>query len=164
MAVMLFRVVNRYLITGWPGSAHDQRVLRNSNMRLRDQEYFGATEYILGDSAYTPHATLIPSYKNLPNQPFQPIREHFNLWLAKARIVIEHTIGILHTKFQSLKCIRREVVDGSSVSAVVKHIEACVILHNLCTDDLLPAEWIELELDDVAPGPANTSDDDQMTE
>ena len=52
----------RYINAGWPGCAHDDRILRNSNLWKNCGEYFNFKEYLLLDSAFTPADNFIPAF------------------------------------------------------------------------------------------------------
>jgi hypothetical protein len=53
----------RYIYTGWPGCAHDQRVYNNSDIGRRPEEFFSSFQYLLADSGYSPHTRVIPAFK-----------------------------------------------------------------------------------------------------
>ena len=117
---------------------------------MQFERFFDLLQFILGDSAYTPHPTVIPAYKKLPNQALNGQQEYFNTLLAKCRIMAEHTIGMLKGKLQSLKCLRHVLTrDPGSVDDAIRHIEVCVILHNICIDDGMDDEWMLPDLVDV---------------
>ena len=42
----------RYFLCGWPGSAHDERVFRNSALFKEAHERFSENQYIISDAAY----------------------------------------------------------------------------------------------------------------
>lgn len=71
----------RDIYTGWPGSTHDARVLRNSNLYTNANRgnYLNANKYILADSAYPLKMWLITPFKVL----------------SSARQVVERSIGLL---------------------------------------------------------------------
>ncbi|GAU95250.1 hypothetical protein RvY_06898 [Ramazzottius varieornatus] len=53
----------RYLIAGFCGSAHDNRVFAISKLSKFPNELFSGGEYILADSAYTDTPNVTSSYK-----------------------------------------------------------------------------------------------------
>lgn len=57
---MLFSKV----FTGSPGSGHDSRVLRNSDLWYSDQAKFNANYHILGDSAYPLRKWLLTPFRD----------------------------------------------------------------------------------------------------
>ena len=48
---------------GWPGSVHDNQVWSNSEIYLGRDEYFDHKEYLLGDSAVSTSAVMVPAFK-----------------------------------------------------------------------------------------------------
>ena len=92
--------------------------------------------------------------------------ERFNTKLACARIIAEHTIGLLKGRFPWLKRIRNRICeDKDSVKFILELIDCCVILHNLLIpeDDEDPEhlDWYDDEdLSDIddesrAPSPSD---------
>lgn len=49
---------------GWPGSAHDSRVLRNSNVYNIATNKFSENTYLLGDGGYPLQPWLMTPYRN----------------------------------------------------------------------------------------------------
>ena len=125
-------------VCGFPGSAHDARVLRNSN--LYDEAERGAIlqepcvniggtdirPYLVGDSAYPQAPWLI--------KPFpEGTRDHeeitFNKELSRARVTVERAFGILKSRWRVLQ----KRLD-SSLAFAIKTTVACIVLHNICID------------------------------
>jgi hypothetical protein len=136
-----------YYNAGWPGSTHDNRVFRNSNLYIKRGDYFTHREYLLGDSAYSASPIMVQAFKKQVGQSNLPANnEFFNTRLAQVRIVSEHCIGILKGRFKCLKRnnikIRRSVKE---VKELVDLIGACIVMHNLLInyDDDVPDEWYE---------------------
>ena len=122
----------RYYLSGWPGSAHDNRIFDMSMLGRSPKDFFDDKQYIVGDSAYTPSVTIIPAFKKMPNKEMPREEELFNRKLARLHIISEHTIGILKARFPWLRNIRQKItVDDCSSQRVLEYIDVCVILHNL---------------------------------
>lgn len=45
-------MIFRDAITGWPGSVHDSRVLKNSNICATSSQKFSRDHHLLGDGGY----------------------------------------------------------------------------------------------------------------
>ena len=52
-----------YYLAGWPGSAHDNRIFRNSQLFQKPSEFFSSTQYLLGDSAFGCRPFMVSAYK-----------------------------------------------------------------------------------------------------
>jgi DDE superfamily endonuclease len=52
-----------WIKVGWPGSVHDNRVWSNSEIYLGRDKYFDQKEYLLGDSAFSTSAVMVPAFK-----------------------------------------------------------------------------------------------------
>jgi len=50
---------------GWEGSVHDNHVWVNSDIYLSTDKYFDQKEYLLGDSAFSASAVMIPAFKKV---------------------------------------------------------------------------------------------------
>ena len=115
---------------GEPGSLHDSRVLRRSELyRTAESNYhemFPNNSFLLGDSAYFPTTWLVPPFKDYGN--LSEAQRKFNKVHSKARIVIENGFGLLKTRFRRLLHFT-EHVHLSFVSDLL--ISIC-ILHNIC--------------------------------
>ncbi|OAV92364.1 hypothetical protein PTTG_02242 [Puccinia triticina 1-1 BBBD Race 1] len=67
-----------YAVHGWCGSAHDQRVFKNSQLCIQPTNFFSQGEYILADSAYTALATVVPAFKRSGGQSLPEPKQRFN--------------------------------------------------------------------------------------
>ena len=139
-----------YYNAGWPGSTHDNRVFRNSQLYLNRGDFFSHQEYLLGDSAYSASPIMVQSFKKQSAQSeLQPHNEFFNTCLAQVRISTEHCIGMLKGRFRCMKRSNIKLKDGKKeVKNVVDLIGSCIVMHNLLinydeTD--IPDSWYENE-------------------
>ena len=86
---------------------------------------------------------MIAAFKRLRGLRVLPEdQELFNTYLAKARIKVEHCIGLLKNRFRSLRGLRTIISDEASAKRVIDRITVCIILHNLLLDTSYPNEWI----------------------
>ncbi|KAI7938586.1 hypothetical protein MJO28_014165 [Puccinia striiformis f. sp. tritici] len=132
-----------YAVHGWCGSAHDQRVYKNSQLYQHPRRFFSPGEYLLADSAYTSTDTIIPAFKRAPGRPLPPNKQQFNYELSHNRVIVEHTIGMLKNRWQSLKSLTIELLGKKTAKRLNAWLRACVVLHNYLLD-LCEAEWDEL--------------------
>jgi hypothetical protein len=136
-----------YYYAGWPGSTHDNRVWRNSNLFLNRLKFFSHLEYLLGDSAYSNSIIMVQAFKKRMQTSILPPDQHaFNTALAKVRIVSEHTIGILKARFPAMKRTNIQFKEGKKeIKELVDLIGSCIVIHNLCInyDDKIPQEWYD---------------------
>lgn len=133
----------RLCYTGWPASAHDSRVFNNSPLGLQPDSFFHDGAYLLADSAYTSSATIVPAYKKPANSALSREQVDFNYKLSNMRVRIEHAIGILKGKFQSLKGLRACIRGNRDIQRLSYWIRACIVLHNIVLNDTLDEEWID---------------------
>lgn len=124
---------------GWPGSAHDSRVFRNSPLgqALEDQRFrevhLPAGSFLIGDCAFKLETWLITPFRenqlqaNAGDGHTEAEKRVFNKKLSGARVVIEHTFGLLKGRFRRLTNLETKTVR----KAIDITCAACV-LHNMC--------------------------------
>lgn len=144
----------RYCFTGWAGSSHDARVFASSALSRSSRDYFSGNEFLLADSAYPVKEEVVPAYKK-PTNGGDLVGDNkvFNNHLANIRVRIEHCIGILKNRFESLKGIRKTIRNKEDVARVCMWIRCCCVLHNLLLqrgepDDYLPQDINETDDED----------------
>ncbi|KAG2215120.1 hypothetical protein INT45_002992 [Circinella minor] len=135
-----------YSYIGWPGSTHDSRIFSNSSIFRYPGLYFKENEYLLGDSGFECLKNIIVLYKKPRNSELTDQQDTFNMRLSSVRIHIEHTIGILKMRFQSLRELPIQLQDKDSAKHAVDWIKACMILHNMITAYRLDDIYNEEEL------------------
>ena len=134
---------------GWPGSVHDNRVWVNSDVYLDTDKYFDQKEYLLGDSAFSASAVMIPAFKKGHNRNLSEEQRYFNNKLAKIRIKSEHCIGLLKARFQRLRGFRRVIKEKKDLDTILRHAMCACILHNLLIDHPVPPDWLEETLEEL---------------
>jgi len=134
---------------GWPGSVHDNRVWVNSDVYLDTDKYFDQKEYLLGDSAFSASAVMIPAFKKGHNRNLSEEQRYFNNKLAKIRIRSEHCIGLLKARFQRLRGFRRVIKEKKDLDAILRHAMCACILHNLLIDHPVPPDWLDETLEEL---------------
>jgi len=126
---------------GWPGSVHDNRVWANSEIYLSKDKYFDQKEYLLGDSAFSTSAVMIPAFKKGHNRNLSEEQRYFNKKLAK--------IGLLKARFQCLQGFRRVIQDKQDLYAILRQAMCACILHNLLIDHPVPLDWFDETLEEL---------------
>lgn len=128
---------------GWPGSTHDTRVYMNSPLEETPGQFFADEEYLLADAGYPLRPHLLPVYRRAPRQQLSPEQNAFNRSHSAVRIRIEHAIGMVKARFQSLKELRI-VLDGTDVALfrALRWVVVCFTLHNFCIADVDEDRWI----------------------
>lgn len=124
---------------GFCGSCHDARVYANSKLAHRPASYFSRDEYLLADSGYKLTPAIITPFRKSATRD-RRVRD-FNLHLAQARINVEHTIGMLKGRFQSLRGLRISIRTAEDHQRCVHWVLACVFLHNLLLEDYYNPRW-----------------------
>ena len=119
----------RFLFVGYPASVHDSRCVSYSELVRDPLKFFSGNEYILADSAYSLSDTIITSFK----QPLAGMAPYstFNYMHSSARVLVEHCIGRLKSRFQSLRGLRIQILDREDHERACRWVVACCILHNL---------------------------------
>ena len=136
---------------GFPGSAHDSRVLSNSQLcKLveRDQHVLFPNDgyHLVGDTAYPLHSWLLTPFKDFGSLSAEQVR--YNAKLSKTRVVIECAFGLLKGRFRRLKLI------SSKIENIPDIIVASCVLHNMCllnndSEDVLDIEDMQLSSSDT---------------
>ena len=123
--------------TGYPGSMHDARVLRltelfdaaeNEDFLMEPTLDVNGTvirPLIVGDSAYPLKTWLLRPFKD--NGTLDQHQRYFNKQLSKARVVSEHAFGSTKNRWRVLQKRLDEQSDR-----VPDTIFACCVLHNIC--------------------------------
>ena len=107
---------------GWPGSIHDARMFRNSD--LNDiLEPVPKDLHILGDSAYALSLGVLTPYRD--NGKLSTLQKRFNFFHGSARSVIERSFALLKGKFRRLKYLDMSLDDKIPLT-----VSSCVVLHN----------------------------------
>ena len=125
----------RYYLSGFPGCAHDNRVYANTPLAKQPDNYFEDKYYLLADSAIQNSPSVVSSFKAPKGHDLESDLVKFNTHLGKVRVSSEHTIGILKGRFPWLRSIPMVISDNAkSLKNVLRHIDCCMILHNLLMD------------------------------
>jgi hypothetical protein len=136
---------------GWPGSAHDSRILRLSSLfdRCENGVLFNVHAYfIIGDSGYPCLPWLITPYKDTGN--VTPQQKRFNARFSSSRVIVEIAFGDLKGRWRIL----RDKVE-MRVSSVPDIVLVCCILHNVCIEEKDQSdEFFDGENEDDEDSPA----------
>lgn len=118
-----------YMNAKFPGSVHDSAIWISSTVRniLKNQFAAGQENYLFGDSGYPLEPWLLTPFNN--PQEGEP-EAHFNNEFCMVRIKIEHTIGILKSRFRCL--LGHRALHYNPLRAA-KIIYSCGILHNIAS-------------------------------
>ncbi|KAI4471963.1 hypothetical protein MML48_1g00799 [Holotrichia oblita] len=111
---------------GEPGSMHDARVLRRSDLYAKaSRDGLPAGRYLLGDSAYPNLPWLVTPFRGTGHLTAQ--QRQFNYKHSSSRIVIENTFGMLKGRFRRLKYF-----ENINIGFIVTAVAAACVLHNIC--------------------------------
>ena len=148
----------RYLLVGWPGCVHDNRMWESSKVYENMEQFFSELEYLLGDSAFTATPIVVPAYKRVANQGLETTNEWFNNKLASPRVIIEHTIGIWKGRFPYMRNMRVRIGHVRDLRRIIRYAKATAILHNLLIKvHKIPDEW-EANSDSSSSSSESSSD------
>lgn len=144
----------RFVNSSYPGSCHDSHVWKLSNVRkhVEEQYHLGGRNLFLGDAGYPLEPWLLTPFRS-PAVGSSEAR--FNLAHAKARNIIERTIGILKNSF---RCLMNGL--HYSPEKTGRIVNMCCALHNIRINFCRPHEhlddWDEYENYEVLTEPVDT--------
>lgn len=113
---------------GEPGSIHDMRLFRKSdlNSRIRNGSVIISEDHhLIGDLAYKLSHYLLVGFKN--NVVLTPAQINFNNKLSQCRVVIENAFALLKGRFRRLKSLETTRLD-----LIPLIIVSGTVLHNIC--------------------------------
>lgn len=119
----------RDFFMGYPASVHDAKVFTSSPFGSNLTNKLTNGHFIIGDSAYPISRHLVVPFKRRGGSLSQE-KKIFNKHISKHRVAVEHTIGILKGRFQSLTCLKVKITKEGHKFAC-KWTEACSVLHNI---------------------------------
>jgi hypothetical protein len=135
----------RHIYTGMPASVHDATVFRRSNLTLPEENY------VLGDSAYSNSNSIVTPFRR--RICTRPVKEGvFNRQLSSLRVSVEHAIGILKNRFQSLRGLRIRVDKKNGHRRACEWISACCVLYNIIYEC---DPWSDMDVDEFDPDVPN---------
>eukprot|EP00977_Amphora_coffeiformis_P014161 scaffold3890_cov159-Amphora_coffeaeformis.AAC.1 len=106
-------------------------------------------EYIIGDSAFENNWFMVSAFTSPPGQSLVGDKSQFNSCMSRARVISEHTIGLLKGRFPWLRSIQKVITeDSGTLRDILGIIHACVIIHNFLMQRGLEAKEEELYCDD----------------
>lgn len=136
---------------GFPGSTHDARVFRNSDLGKKIDEtpeaLFPMDSHLLGDCAYKNTTYMLTPFRD--NGHLSQMQRHYNFKLSSTRVAIEQAFGLLKGRFRILK-----YVNIYSTKRIPALILACCVLHNIC---LQQNDFFEEDPDDKGSTPINVA-------
>lgn len=131
----------RYYLSGFPGSAHDNRVWKWSKLYNNQSEFFSELQYILTDSAYVPCQVIVPAFKrtelistaDTANPTLVSKKQNFNNKMSTPREEIEHINGFLKGRWPgAIRKIRSIITeDEETLREILEYIDCAMILHNI---------------------------------
>ncbi|XP_033747150.1 putative nuclease HARBI1 [Pecten maximus] len=114
-----------HVFVGYPGSCHDARVLKNSDIWNNGLQLCNNTYCILADGAYPIRRWLLTPYRD--NGHLGNRERRYNHYHSSCRVVIERSFGLLKGRFRRLQNLQT-----SSIKTACQIIMASSVLHNIC--------------------------------
>lgn len=126
----------RDVVSRWMWSTHDATMYRRSRI-YRTLAFKVHNGYIIGDKAYPTSTYLLNPF----SAPQTMLEVEYNRRLARARVLVEMTIGGIKKRFAFLKGPTRVAFENTKIGVV-----ACCVLWNFCKDrnDHYKEEGIDL--------------------
>lgn len=122
------------ICVGYPGSVHDERVLKNSKL-YKEKKFPPPGYYLLGDSGYKcrlqPIPIITPFKRTRQATQLASNQRRFNELHSKARCVVESAFGIMKARWRSLLDKTLQL----SIRNCAKTIAVACIMHNICLND-----------------------------
>ena len=118
------------LVSRWPGSMHDTRILRESDMQQVLDLHLMGKYYLLGDQGYKCQSNLLTPYPTKESEK----KEHYNISLSKTMVKVVCIFGQMKRKFA---CLSKR--PDLSVEMMVQVVKACGFLWNfglICGDNV----------------------------
>ena len=109
---------------GWPGSCHDSRVLKNSDLWDNGLNLCGPN-HLIGDGGFPVRRWLLTPYRD--NGHLTAVKRHYNFCLSSTRQVIERAFSLLKGRFRKL-----QMIDVNTVQRAVELCIVCCCFHNIC--------------------------------
>ncbi|KAK3915032.1 Protein ALP1-like [Frankliniella fusca] len=136
-SIVLQGVVNHQMMftnvhCGDPGSYHDIRVLRRSELHTAAErnleDLFPNDTFLLGDKGYVGVGKkwIVTPFKDYGN--LSPVQIDFNRRVCSTRVCVEQAFGILKSRFRYLRGTMRL----RDVHFAARLVVACCVLHNIC--------------------------------
>ncbi|XP_036335023.1 putative nuclease HARBI1 [Rhagoletis pomonella] len=118
----------RYINARYPGATHDATVFNMSSLKpqLEDDYRRGERNLLLGDAGYALQPYMLTPFRNTDDGSVQGI---FHKRHAKARNIVECTIGVFKNRFRCLLGARALHYEPKKATQI---INVCVALHNIC--------------------------------
>ena len=129
-AVVNHRGAFTNLVYRWPGSVHDTRILKESDLQQVPDLHLMGKYYLLGDQGYKCQTNLLTPYPTEESDE----KEYYNLMLSKTRVKVECVFGQVKRKFA---CLSKR--PDLSPFMMVQVVKACAFLWNfglICGDNL----------------------------
>jgi hypothetical protein len=119
----------RYYVVGWPGSVYDQTVWASGKVFSNPNQFFSPNQFLLADAGYTLTKRQCTPYKQ--PEASLPYNMLFNELFSSARVIIEHTNGLLKSRWKSLTNMRVQIREKADLKYACQWVLCCLILHNM---------------------------------
>ena len=87
---------------------------KNLQMWLNPKECFKKNKCMMGNGAFENHWFAASAFTALPGQSVEPDHAVFDGALSKARVMSDHTIGLLRGTFPWLQSMRKTIAEDVS--------------------------------------------------
>ena len=131
-----------YISTGYPGSVSDTTMFCESSFFQHPNLFFWRPEeYILADKVYRVTRRCMTPYK----EPWASLEaggyRRFNLYLAEARVKVEHAFGVSKNRWRSLQGLPIHICGKRDHAKAIEWIMACIVLHNFLVENENDEIW-----------------------